>query len=505
MNPGPNRHTRRNPGNLHPFLSDPDDLLRRPRAPRVPRVPRDPTTPMSARRSPFVGGRQQQNGSGDEEQPPPPPPSQGGNHTLSGRSSLSRRLALVHVPSRHASQPGGGGGGGSNPSRPSQASRRPQHGSGGGGGGGGGSGGGGGGGGGGGSDDSFDSDVENERRYNMERDEPRYVFVQRENDSIEVAKPDKFTGTDRTKCRNFLIDCETHFLGHPNKYFRHETKKILFAASYLGGPAKNWWGGYLEILNEDPDNAPDWLQDWVLFKEELIRNWGVSNESDQAETKLPYLKMKDSERFADYKTRFDELAKLTRAFDDNALASFFYRGLQSRIKDAMATRTALRPRSLTSLVTVAQAIDDNYWIREFEKKQDRGSSGDVAKPSNTSSNKNKNSNSNSNNNSRSNNNNNNSSSSNNNRSNANSSARSSSSKKPDDVAKNLGNDGKLTSAERLRRIRDKLCLYCGLPGHSARDCRKAAHNNESRARASTSTPAAASTPSAPSNPAPAGK
>ncbi|KAG6327675.1 hypothetical protein ID866_11414 [Astraeus odoratus] len=39
-----------------------------------------------------------------------------------------------------------------------------------------------------------------------------------------------------------------------------------------------------------------------------------------------------------------------------------------------------------------------------------------------------------------------------------------------DLSGVLGKDGKLTAAEHLRHIKNALCLFCGLPGHSAKDC-----------------------------------
>ncbi|KIO09187.1 hypothetical protein M404DRAFT_22375, partial [Pisolithus tinctorius Marx 270] len=40
------------------------------------------------------------------------------------------------------------------------------------------------------------------------------------------------------------------------------------------------------------------------------------------------------------------------------------------------------------------------------------------------------------------------------------------------IAHLLGKDGKLTSAERQRRMKNNLCLFCGEAGHSAKDCPK---------------------------------
>ena len=41
-----------------------------------------------------------------------------------------------------------------------------------------------------------------------------------------------------------------------------------------------------------------------------------------------------------------------------------------------------------------------------------------------------------------------------------------------DAPSHLGKDGKLTEEERQWRIKDKLCMFCGQPGHMAKDCPK---------------------------------
>ena len=47
-------------------------------------------------------------------------------------------------------------------------------------------------------------------------------------------------------------------------------------------------------------------------------------------------------------------------------------------------------------------------------------------------------------------------------------------KKKTDLGEKLGQDGKLTLAERSRRFANNLCLFCGGVGHTAKDCSKAA-------------------------------
>jgi hypothetical protein len=69
----------------------------------------------------------------------------------------------------------------------------------------------------------------------------------------------------------------------------------------------------------------------------------------------------------------------------------------------------------------------------------------------------------------------------------------------------LGPDGKLLPAERMRRLREGLCLLCGRRGHSVKDCPRAKNNNSgpssgpnvTRARAVKAEPVAG--PSQPKN------
>ncbi|KAG6326130.1 hypothetical protein ID866_12958 [Astraeus odoratus] len=39
-----------------------------------------------------------------------------------------------------------------------------------------------------------------------------------------------------------------------------------------------------------------------------------------------------------------------------------------------------------------------------------------------------------------------------------------------DLSGIIGKDGKLTTMEHLCHMKNSLCLFCGLPGHSAKDC-----------------------------------
>ena len=52
----------------------------------------------------------------------------------------------------------------------------------------------------------------------------------------------------------------------------------------------------------------------------------------------------------------------------------------------------------------------------------------------------------------------------------------------------LGKDGKLTEEEHQQHFKEKLCMFCGQPGHMAKDCPKSS-SKASKARASMVAPA----------------
>ena len=310
---------------------------------------------------------------------------------------------------------------------------------------------------------------------------PRVIYVDRPGEPArsDVAKPDKFNGKNPEKLNTFLIDCETFFLTNPPR-FRPHRARIIFCATYLSDEAKNWWGGYVEDFFEETEKYP-FLLNWHLFKAELRVNFGIPNEVERAEVSLRKLKMTEKDHVSKYRRCFDELAKLT-GWNNEALAAQFYSGLPQRIKDAFAVRTTSRLKDLSLLASIALAIDENHWLNRAEQGIERANSDEPRKAPKTHANSTPNQAKKSN-----------FAASSSRKQSTSTPARSSgqSSTTPNDIAKNLGPNGKLTDAERQRRMDNNLCAYCGKPGHKAADCRKAAHNHkDSKARATKSDPVA---------------
>ncbi|KAG6327113.1 hypothetical protein ID866_11977 [Astraeus odoratus] len=65
-----------------------------------------------------------------------------------------------------------------------------------------------------------------------------------------------------------------------------------------------------------------------------------------------------------------------------------------------------------------------------------------------------------------------------------------------DLSGVLGKDGKLTAMECLRHMKNLLCLFCGLPGHLAKDCPRSM-SHTAKAHATQAASIAASTAETP--------
>src|ERR1700723_1599419 len=292
----------------------------------------------------------------------------------------------------------------------------------------------------------------------------RNVGSQRESSRTKVREPDPFDGTDPAKLRTFLVQLQLSFNDRPSA-FGNGRRKVNFAISYLKGMALAYFE--TSLLKPNILNPPAWEDDYSEFVEELKLYFGSSDLIGESESKIENLTMKSSQRIAKYIVKFNRLATIT-GWDGCALRHQFYRSLPSRIKDELARIG--KPATLPVLKALAQSIDSRYWQREEETRRECGnqpSDRKNDKPQNQAS-------------SSSNNNNNNNSNNNKNKnkkpnsSNNESASQNPERKKKTDLGEKLGQDGKLTPAERSRRFANNLCLFCGGVGHTAKDCSKAA-------------------------------
>lgn len=290
----------------------------------------------------------------------------------------------------------------------------------------------------------------------------------------KIREPDTFDGTDPLKLRPFLTQLAVNFADRSSA-FQNDEQKVIYSISFLRGMALEWFEP--DILEVDEDNIPAWGSDFTAFVQELQINFGPHDPVASAETNIENLRMRDTDRISKYIVRFNQNA-VRIGWGDAALRHQFYKGLPGRIKDEISR--VGKPDSLPALRNLAQNIDARYWTRRDEVARENSSrnaaptrtsdstsgnqSGGKKPSSNTSS-----------------------SSGSKNQSTSSSSSKSSS---PKPYADKLGKDGKLTPAERARRIKEKLCMFCGGSGHIASECKKRP-TPDAKARAATATPAKA--------------
>jgi len=88
------------------------------------------------------------------------------------------------------------------------------------------------------------------------------------------------------------LQCKLNFQSKP-KSFQTEQLKVNYSLSFLKGTALNYFEPY---LTDDPTNEPTWLNDYELFNEELLINFGPYDMMADAEVELEQLVMKDNHK-----------------------------------------------------------------------------------------------------------------------------------------------------------------------------------------------------------------
>jgi hypothetical protein len=258
----------------------------------------------------------------------------------------------------------------------------------------------------------------------------------------KVKEPEPFTGKDPQKIRDFVAQCSLVFASSPRRYASEEAK-VFYAGSYLTEIASSWFQPHL--LSHPPSAL---LTDWETFCRELNMMFGDRNLASTSERKLRELTMLENHQAARYIIDFQKHAPYT-GYNDAALASEFYRGLANRIKDVMALSG--RARDMIGLRDQALEIDRRYWEREQERPKGTVSStprtttsATNRTPSQTTESNPKSSNT--------------------------TATKTSGTTQASAVGKDLDASGHLKEAEKDRRKRLGLCLYCAEKGHPLWEC-----------------------------------
>jgi len=192
----------------------------------------------------------------------------------------------------------------------------------------------------------------------------------------DAAKPERFSGKDPDKLREFISACVIYFNNKPSKFI-YDVQRVNFAVSYLTGPALKWWQPYLVAVPPPPICG-----DWNMFVTELNQWFGIPDLALISQTKLKSLRMGDKERITQYSIEFMEHA-MHSGWNDTALMNAFYDGLAYHVKDAMTNRP--RPQTLQQMRDLARDCDMRWWTRQGEKTHHPRSNNSTANQNSTSS------------------------------------------------------------------------------------------------------------------------
>ncbi|KNZ51733.1 uncharacterized protein VP01_3836g1 [Puccinia sorghi] len=159
--------------------------------------------------------------------------------------------------------------------------------------------------------------------------------------------PDKFDGENSSSKLLFSNDPTV---------FSDDCKKVLYAASYLGGRASQWFEPYLDLLeNQSPSCL---INNWDQFKQQLFTLFGDPNEVRKTEFELNFLSMKDNGKASTYIAQFRTLQSRVN-WNDATFTFHFRKGLPSRITDQLAL-TGQRLKMLQQLIDRTIELNNCY-------------------------------------------------------------------------------------------------------------------------------------------------
>ena len=183
--------------------------------------------------------------------------------------------------------------------------------------------------------------------------------------TAKVSPPDMYSG-DRHKLHMFLAKCRHNFLSRP-ELFPNEPQKVLFASGYLDGAAFNW---FQPVLNQYAEatvgnsEVPLEFETFTQFAKSLEETFGDPDIVRSKERELGNLHQTTS--VASYLAEFSRIKGFVK-WNDEALASQFYKGLKSGVKDGLVYENPA-PTTLAQLSSAALRIDSRQFERLLERK-----------------------------------------------------------------------------------------------------------------------------------------
>lgn len=251
-----------------------------------------------------------------------------------------------------------------------------------------------------------------------------------------LSPPERYAG-EPGRCKSFLIQCSLIFELQPSS-FPTPRSQVAYAITLLSGKPREW------ATREWASGAPCCFA-FNLFSQELLKIFDYELSGREVAKDLLGLRQ-EGRCVADYAVDFRTLAAESK-WNSFSLIDAFYHGLSDSIKDELATCEPVN--DLESLISLSTRIDNRLRARQRERGTTR-STGRVldrrstsvgthlSAPTSSSS------------------------------STLSSTPPASLSSHPPEPMQ-IGRT-RLTPEERLRRMQDRCCLYCGQAGHFIAAC-----------------------------------
>ena len=183
----------------------------------------------------------------------------------------------------------------------------------------------------------------------------------------KISSPPPFSGR-KDEALEFLLKCDMVFDIQPRSYATTKSK-IAFVTNLLKDEAYRWVMPYLTLPLID---QPEWIHNWMLFKDEFKKSFGDTNIIETSRQKLKVLKQ--SKAATSYATEFRRLAAYLN-WGDEALRHHFFDGLKEDVKDKILTPN--------NFVTLNELIDSSIIWDNLLYERRKGSTTLTMRPSTT--------------------------------------------------------------------------------------------------------------------------